>query len=69
MKVYVATSGSYSDYRIEEIFAKKDDAEALANVLSDGNEVEEWAVNKRRVVPLWSIWMKGNGNTAFKQVK
>ena len=62
MKVYVVTSGSYSDYRIEEIFAKKEDAEALAAVLSDGNEVDEWEVNKRRVVPLWSIWMKGNGD-------
>ena len=63
MKVYVVTSGSYSDYRIEEIFAKKDDAEALAAVLSDGNEVDEWEVNKRRVVPLWSLWMKGNGDS------
>ena len=63
MKVYVVTSGSYSDYRIEEIFAKKDDAEALAAVLSDGNEVDEWEVNKRRVVPLWSLWMKRNGDS------
>ncbi len=62
MKVYIVTSGSYSDYRIEEIFEKKKDAEALATVLSDGNEVEEWTVNKRRVVPLWSIWMKRNGD-------
>lgn len=62
MKVYVVTSGSYSDFRIEEIFKKKEDAEALASVLSDGNEVDEWEVNKRRVVPLWSIWMKKNGD-------
>ena len=62
MKVYVVTSGSYSDYRIEEIFEKKEDAEALANILNDGNEVDEWEVNKRRVAPLWSIWMKRNGD-------
>ncbi len=62
MKVYVVTSGSYSDYRIEEIFAKRDDAEALAAVLSDGNGVDEWEINKQRVVPLWSIWMKRNGD-------
>ncbi len=62
MKVYVVTSGSYSDFRIEEIFEKKDDAEALATVLRDGNGVEKWEVNKRRVVPLWSIWMKRNGD-------
>ena len=62
MKVYVVTSGSYSDYRIEEIFERKENAEALATVLSDGNEVEEWEINKRKVVPLWSIWMKRNGD-------
>lgn len=62
MKVYVVTSGSYSDYRIEEIFEKKEDAEALVSVLSDGNGVDEWEVNKRRVVPLWSLWMKANGD-------
>ncbi len=64
MKVYVVTSGSYSDYGIEEIFEKEEDAEALATVLFDGNGVEEWEVNKRRVVPLWSIWMKRNGDLA-----
>ncbi len=62
MKVYVVTSGSYSDYRIEEIFKKKADAEALASVLSDSNGVDEWEVNQRRVIPLWSIWMKKSGD-------
>ena len=62
MKVYVVTSGSYSDYRIEGIFKKKEDAETLASVLSDGNEVDEWEVNTRRVVPLWALWMKKNGD-------
>ena len=62
MKVYVVTSGSYSDYRIEEIFENEEDANALANVLSDGNGVDEWEVNKQRVVPLWSIWMEKNGD-------
>jgi len=62
MKVYVVTSGSYSDYRIEEIFKKREDAEALNSVLSDGNGVDEWEVNQRRIVPLWSIWMKVDGD-------
>jgi len=64
MKVYVVTIGSYSDYRIEEIFENKEDAEALANVLSDGNGVDEWEANKQKVVPLWSIWMEKNGDLA-----
>jgi hypothetical protein len=62
MKVYVVTSGRYSDYRIEAIFKKKSDAVTLASVLSDGNEVEEWTVNTRRIIPLWSIWMKKSGD-------
>lgn len=28
MKVYVATSGEYSDFRIKHVFAKREDAEA-----------------------------------------
>ena len=62
MKVYVVTSGSYSDYRIEEIFKKRVDAEALNSVLSDGNGVDEWEVNQKRIVPLWIIWMKRDGD-------
>ena len=62
MKVYVVTSESYSDYNIEEILEKQEDAEVLAHVLGDGNEVEEWEVKKQKVVPLWSIWMKSNGD-------
>ena len=62
MKVYVVTSGRYSDYRLEAIFEKKEDADALVFILPDGNNVEEWTVNKRRVVPLWSMWMKRNGD-------
>ena len=61
MKVYVVTSGTHSDYRIEAIFKKKKDAEALDTALSGGYGVEEWEVNKQRIVPLWSIWMKRNG--------
>lgn len=62
MKVYVVTSGSYSDYRLDAIFTKKEDAEALAAVLSDANGVDEWKVNEQRVVPVWSLWMKRNGD-------
>ena len=62
MKVYVVTSGSYSDYRIEEIFSKKKDAEALASILSDSNGIDEWEVNKQRVMPLWTVCLKRDGD-------
>jgi hypothetical protein len=40
MKVYVATSGEYSDYRVQHIFANREDAEAYAGA----DEVTEWDV-------------------------
>ncbi len=62
--VYVVTSGCYSDYRIEALFEKKEDAEALASVLSDSNGVDEWDVNKQKITPVWHITMKINGDMA-----
>ena len=40
MKVYVATSGEYSDYGIRHIFARREDADAYACA----DNVEEWEV-------------------------
>lgn len=48
MKVYLATSGEYSDYRVRHVFAREEDAEAYA--LGDGVEefeVREWPVEVR----------------------
>jgi len=50
MKVYLATSGEYSDYRVQHVFARREDAEAYAlgddveeRELHDGPvEVREW---------------------------
>lgn len=44
MKVYVATSGSYSDYGIDHVFARKEDAEAYASS-SDEGSVREFHVS------------------------
>ena len=41
MKVYVVTSGCYSDYQIEAVFTDPDKANAYANLDSD-REVEEY---------------------------
>ena len=45
MKVYVVTSGTYSDYCIEAIFSDKKKAEVYSGIHSY-NEVEEWEVDE-----------------------
>lgn len=42
MKVYVVTSGTYSDYMIRKIFLDKDKAEEYRKWLPDSNDVEEY---------------------------
>lgn len=43
MKVYLVTTGSYSDYSIRHICEKKELAEKLATHYGDeANEIEEW---------------------------
>lgn len=42
MKVYIVTSGCYSDYDIEKVFTDKVKAEEYAEWLRDSNPVEEY---------------------------
>jgi len=42
MKVYVVTTGIYSDYEIAKIFLDKNKAEEFANWIEDSNGVDEW---------------------------
>ena len=42
MKVYVVTSGTYSDYMIRKIFLNKYKAEEYKKWLPDSNDVEEY---------------------------
>ena len=42
MKVYIVTSGTYSDYMIRKIFLDKDKAEEYKKWLPDSNDVEEY---------------------------
>lgn len=54
MKVYLATAGEYSDYRVMHVFARREDAEAYE--LAD--DVEEYEVNDGPVgVRTWHILM------------
>lgn len=42
MKIYIVTSGTYSDYMIRKIFLDKDKAEEYRKWLPDSNDVEEY---------------------------
>ena len=42
MKVYIVTSGTYSDYMIRGVFLNKDKAEEYREWLYDANEIEEY---------------------------
>jgi hypothetical protein len=44
-KIYIVTSGSYSDYSIDEVFAHKADAERYAATTTD-SDVEEYELHE-----------------------
>lgn len=45
-KVYVLTSGSYSDYHIIGIFSTKERAEFISKKLDSNNEIEEYELDE-----------------------
>ena len=47
MKVYIVTSGCYSDYSICNVFTDKAKAEKYAKGIYDVNEIEEWDTEDR----------------------
>lgn len=57
MKVYVITSGSYSDYGIEAVALDKDEAERICATLNDGRKysfddicyIEEWDTGEIKI--------------------
>ena len=58
MKVYVVTSGEYSDYMIRKIFLDKDKAEEYRKWLSDSNDVEEYDTSDEDVInKQYKIWV------------
>jgi hypothetical protein len=50
MKVYVVTSGEYSDYMINKIFLDKDKAEEYRKWLPDSNDIEEYDTSDEDVM-------------------
>lgn len=50
MKVYVVTSGTYSDYMIQKIFLDKDKAEEYRKWLPNSNDIEEYNTSDDDVI-------------------
>lgn len=76
MKIYVVTSGCYSDYHIEKVFTDKTKATEYAEWLEDSNDIEEYEtedelqVNKfYNVVITLKVYDNGreNLNTRFSK--
>lgn len=48
--IYVVTSGIYSDYKIEAVFSNKEDAQYLANIITNNSwpegRVEEYSLDE-----------------------
>ena len=48
--IYVVTSGIYSDYRIEAIFSNKEEAQHLANIITENSwnegRIEEYPLDR-----------------------
>lgn len=63
-KVYVVTTGCYSDYGIDSIFLNEQDAKDHANKLElegdywDGARVEVYDLNKSKKSLTWIAWSK-----------
>jgi len=64
-KVYIVTSGSYSDYSIDAVFSTQAPAEKFANFYGDGR-VEEHDLDPEvpERHPRWSVTMDRDGNDA-----
>jgi hypothetical protein len=75
-KIYLVTSGSYSDYGIDAAFSTREKAQELIDRLEwdDTPNIEEWAVDElptalRPGCHLYQVWMDKEGNTDRIEIK
>ena len=50
MKVYIVTSGIYSDYMIRKIFLDKDKAEEYKEWIPNSNDIEEYDTSDENII-------------------
>jgi hypothetical protein len=76
MKVYVITSGEYSDYRIEAIYSTEQKAKEALKVwerIDNGFELEQYELDYVPAVPEgmkpFVVWMRADGSsTVYRSV-
>lgn len=66
MKVYLVSTGSYSDWSVRGLFSTREIAEKCKAMLEDANDVEEWELDAladrvARGVKVWMVWSKDGG--------
>lgn len=67
MKIYVVTSGEYSDYQIDALYSTRD--RALAHIGSEQNDrakIEEWELDEEQDsvwMETWSVGLLEDGST------
>lgn len=66
MKVYMVSTGSYSDWTVRGLFSTLEIAQKCAAMLGDDSGVEEWEIDAltdrvRRGVSVWIVWSKTGG--------
>ena len=66
VKVYLVSTGSYSDWSVRGLFSARETAEKCKALLEDSNNVEEWELDAladrvARGVTVWLVWSKEGG--------
>jgi hypothetical protein len=68
MKMYLVSSGQYSDYSVLGIYSTKEKADEAVAIYAADNDIEEWDVDDLPPHPpgefRWSITMLDNGDVA-----
>lgn len=62
-KVYIVTSGEYSDYHICKVFSTKEKADEYVDARGSEYSIEEWEVDKEfdRGARIWEVSMSADG--------
>ena len=71
VRIFIVTSGSYSDYKIEGVFTDENVAGKFQALLDDGN-VEKWQLDTvsdklERGYKFYNVTMQKNGDSEVKQ--
>ena len=66
VKVYLVSTGSYSDWSVRGLFSTREIAEKCKALLEDANDVEEWELDAladrvARGFHVWMVWSKDGG--------